>query len=120
MSFEIGHTEKGTPVFTLGCNGQALICTPENTAAFVHDQRFKDTDHIFIETSDGSEDGTCEGMFIFRGIIAARFNEVVEAMEAEGYNVNKSTEPSKMDWEQFVIYAAGDLDNWWDHLEGGE
>jgi len=117
MSFEIGHTETGVPVFPFIVSGETHACTPANTTAFVHDQRFKDADHIFIMIEDG-KDGSELGLFVFRGLLAVRFNEVIDAMATEGYSVNYSEEPSEMDWGQFLKHAAGDLDEPWKHLEG--
>ena len=103
---------EGQNYFNLDNEGEKIPCHPDTTAAFVHSDRFKDVDHIFVETAPD------EGIFLFRKVFGVIFNPLVRDMENVGFHVQHADEPSDMDWEQFVKFSTKDVDKYWKHLKG--
>jgi len=117
----MGYLE-GKPVFTLTYEGESKVCTPANTGAYVHADRFKDVDHIFrynLEPGQDVDDYEIEeGIFVFRSLFGVVFNPLVRDMEELGFQVVYNEEPTKGDWQQYVQWATKDVNKYWKHLKG--
>lgn len=103
---------EGQEYFNLNIGDEVHPCSPENTAAFVHSERFKDCDHLFLETDID------EGIFLFRATFGVIFNPLVRDMEAVGFHVQYADEPTDMDWEQYLKFHTKDIKKYWRHLDG--
>lgn len=91
-------------------------CTPDNTIAFVHSPQYKDVDHIFRHLEDMGEEEM--GIFAFRAVFGVVFNRLVQDMEESGYTVVYHEVPTELDMNQFIESESGDLEEWWEHLDG--
>lgn len=103
---------EGQNYFNLNNGDEVYPCSPDNTAAFVHSDGFRDVDHLFIETDID------EGIFLFRSIFGIMFNPLVKDMENVGFHVQYSDEPSDMDWEQYLRFHTKDINKYWKVLDG--
>lgn len=86
--------------FWLEIGGQRLICTPENTQAYLYeDPTF---DHIFHITSV-TRDGIMNGYHIWRPMVGNEgFDNLVKFMINNQYEVESLTEPDNNDRQAFV------------------
>lgn len=113
MEYRMGEMiPEGQEYFNLNIGDEKYPCSPENTAAFVHSERFKDCDHLFLETDID------EGIFLFRATFGVIFNPLVRDMEAVGFHVQYADEPTDMDWEQYLKFHTKDIKKYWRHLDG--
>lgn len=90
MNFE---REKEIPHFVLDTGKERLICTPENTLAFLYEE--EKYDHIFYIVSQ--EEDTMRGFHIFRHLIPENFDILVRRMIDGGYAVSNEEEISADD-----------------------
>lgn len=103
---------EGQNYFNLLNGDETYPCSPENTAVFIHSDRFRDVDHLFVETDID------EGIFLFRSVFGVIFNPLVRDMENIGFHVQHADEPSDMDWQQYLKFHTKDVDKYWKHLKG--
>ncbi len=112
----------GEPHFTLNTENGKVYCDPDNTIAFVHGENFRDVDHIFrYNLEDGEipdDEDMVEGMFAFRAVFSVLFNPIVQDMEELGFTVVHHDIPTDPDWEQYLVRAGEDLDEYWVYLDG--
>jgi hypothetical protein len=105
------------PKFVITIDDEKLVCTPQNTLAFVHSEGFKDVDHIFrhlVELDDEEE----QGVFVWRKSFGVIFNDLVASMVEVGFTVIEHDEPEDFDWGWYVRTHTKDLENYWEHLDG--
>ena len=89
--------EKEIPHFDLDTGKERLICTPENTLAFLYEN--SEYDHIFYIKSQ--EEDTMHGFHIFRHLLGDNFDQLVMKMINEGYAVSNEEEITKSDFEAY-------------------
>ncbi len=89
--------EPRTPSFILDTGKEKLICTPDNTMAFLYeDEKY---DHIFYMTQQDEE--RMFGYHIFRHVLGDQFDTLVRRMINDGYIVNNEDELSELDFEAY-------------------
>ena len=86
--------EPKSPRFMLEIGNHRLICTPDNTNAYLYED--PTYDHIFYITNK-DEDGVLGGYHIWRPMLGNEFDEVVKYMINSGYEVESLTEPDDND-----------------------
>lgn len=82
------------PKFILNIGEDKVVCTPENTLAFLYeDNKY---DHIFYVTQKDEEDNMI-GYHIFRHLMPQNFDILVRRMIDGGYAVSNEDEISESD-----------------------
>lgn len=82
------------PKFILNIGEEKVVCTPENTLAFLYeDNKY---DHIFYVTQKDEEDNMI-GYHIFRHLMPQNFDILVRRMIDGGYVVSNEEEISESD-----------------------
>ena len=81
------------PKFILNIGEEKVVCTPENTLAFLYEQQ--EYDHIFY-VIENTEDGM-RGFHIFRHLMGENFDILVRRMIDGGYAVSNEDEISEGD-----------------------
>jgi len=82
------------PKFILNIGEEKVVCTPENTLAFLYeDNKY---DHIFYVTQKDEEDNMI-GYHIFRHLMPQNFDILVRRMIDGGYVVSNEDEISESD-----------------------
>ena len=89
----MSEREPKLPHFVLDIGNQNIICTPENTLAFLYEK--SEYDHIFYVVS--REEDTMRGYHIFRHLLPSKFDELVMRMINDGYVVENEEEISEAD-----------------------
>lgn len=90
MNFE---REPEIPKFVLNLGEEKVVCTPENTLAFLYEE--EKYDHIFYIVSQ--EEDTMRGFHIFRHLMPENFDILVRRMIDGGYAVSNEEEISADD-----------------------
>ena len=85
--------EPETPKFILNIGEEKIVCTPENTLAFLYEE--EKYDHIFYIVSQ--EEDTMHGFHIFRHLMPENFDILVRRMIDGGYTVSNEEEISDGD-----------------------
>ncbi len=89
----MSEREPELPKFILNIGEEKVVCTPENTLAFLYeDEKY---DHIFYVIEE-SDDGM-RGYHIFRHLMKNDFDILVRRMIDGGYAVNNEEEISESD-----------------------
>ena len=89
--------EPQSPKFVIDTGKEKLICTPENTMAFLYED--EQYDHLFYIASQ-TED-SWQGYHIFRHVLGEQFNALVMRMINEGYAVNNEDEITETDLDAY-------------------
>lgn len=86
------------PEMVINIGNQRLVCTPENTLAYLYeDQRF---DHLFYVTEDNGK-GELSGYHLWRTMLDDMFDDAIHHMIATGYTVESLLEPDDCDRQAF-------------------
>lgn len=102
------------PKFILNIGEEKLICTPENTLAFLYEE--EKYDHIFYIVNQ--DEDTMHGFHIFRHLMPGNFDVLVRRMIDGGYAVSNEDEISEGDLCAFKkslpdYYELKDPDTEW-------
>lgn len=81
------------PKFILNIGEEKVVCTPENTLAFLYEN--PEYDHIFYIKSQ--EEETMHGFHIFRHLMPENFDILVRRMIDGGYAVSNEDEITESD-----------------------
>ena len=93
----MSEKEPQLPYFSLDIGTEILICTPENTLAYLYeDNRY---DHIFYMTRQ--EEDRMMGYRIFRHLMPEQFDRVVMKMINDGYVVSNEEEIDEVDLDAY-------------------
>jgi len=83
--------------FVIDIGTEQLICTPDNTLAYLYEE--EKYDHIFYITKVTEE--RMFGYHIFRHVLGDQFDTLVRRMINDGYIVNNEDELSELDFEAY-------------------
>jgi hypothetical protein len=89
--------EPEIPKFILNIGEEKVVCTPENTLAFLYED--EQYDHIFHITKQ--ENDMMYGFHIFRHLLGNDFDILVRRMIDGGYAVSNEEEISESDLEAY-------------------
>lgn len=110
----MNHEREKPPHFVMDIGREQLICTPDNTLAYLYEN--SEYDHIFYVVDE--DEGDMRGYHIFRHLIPGAFDEIVMRMINNGYVVNNEEEITKNDLEAYKkslpdYYELKDPDTEW-------
>lgn len=83
--------------FIIESGDERLVCTPENTRAFLYENEKQD--HLFYIT--GEDENTYYGFPIYRKHLPTTFDEVIKKMIQHGFLVENCDEMSESDWQNY-------------------
>lgn len=79
-------------------NGERLLCTPENTQAYLYeDEKYDHIFHIVTETENG-----WQGYHIFRHVVGKDFDEMIKRMINGGFDVMNAGEIDESDMKAYL------------------
>lgn len=86
------------PKFILNIGEEKIVCTPENTLAFLYEEN--KYDHIFYVTQKDEEDNL-HGYHIFRHLVPEGFDILIKRMIDGGYAVSNEEDITENDLAAF-------------------